>query len=136
MAQTRRLATEADALLVVVDASLPATRSVDWLEQLPRSAVGPIALNKADLCDSAAMNQIRSGLPPSWRPCAVPVSASEGSGLGELVSALLTRFGRERARLNSPAAYTPRQVGLFRKIMGVEDLATARKLLAAVVGVG
>jgi tRNA modification GTPase len=136
MAQTRRVAAEADALLVVADASAPATTVVAWLDHVPRGKVAVLALNKADLCESWTIEQIENVLPTVWRPCAVPVSASQRSGLVTLTDTLLAKLGRTPERLTLPAAYTQRQTAVIRKVSCTNDLFSTREHLARVTGGG
>jgi tRNA modification GTPase len=133
--RTRRLIHEADALVIVLDATeQPGRGLAALLSECAAREAACVALNKADLGepDSAVL----SALPATWRTRAVSVSALARNGLEALGEVLLASLGRTAAVLDLPAAYTPRQAALLGEAGRMVDPGIRRAHLRQVLDVG
>lgn len=117
--RTRELLGQADAAVVVLDAS-EADSGV--LAGFVAAWAGPepacVVLNK---CDRASCDGVRAALPTNWRAMVVPTSATERCGLDALQTMLLTNAGRSVANLDRPAAFAVRQTQLLGEIDANQD---------------
>ncbi len=118
--RTREQIAESDATIVVLDAARDARDDrVRFVDEYADLAPAAVALNKSDLVAptiadatgilTAALNE----LPAAWRPCAVPISARQRSGLEALCDRLLEGMGRHTTELAAPAVFTVRQQRLL-----------------------
>lgn len=111
VARTRRLMAEADAILLVLDATSAARAAqVAFLATHDHLRPACTALTKTDIAGLADTDALRELLPAAWRAQAIAVSGMLRTGLDALCDALLTGAGRTQSVLDDPAAYTARQV--------------------------
>ncbi len=110
--RTRKLMASADAVLLVLDATMPAARSGPELVA-GHAELRPacVALNKFDLIEDEV--QLAVGLHAQWRGLALPISALRRTGLDALVGPLLESVAYDSAALAAPAAFTDRQVEIL-----------------------
>ena len=129
MQRTRRLIETADAVLLVLDASVPTACSSAGL--IPEAtSLNPtcVALNKCDLLESDA--EARAALPASWGDVAVSISAVRRTGLPALTALLRQRVAREASLLSLPAAFTDRQAQALRAAASETEEGFRERVLA------
>ena len=114
--RTQQLLDAADAVLLVLDAGLPAEepRRV-FLAEHRNLRPACVALNKMDLVESDADSQ--AALPQAWRDLAVPISAIRRTDLDVLGARLLRGAGYEVGSLTAPAAFSARQVAALEEAL-------------------
>ena len=126
--RTHRLIREADAVIVVLDATDPAGRATaSFLETYGDLAPVCVALNKSDL-DSFG-DAVRDALPETWRTRTLSVSALAQTGLDALRGELMATLGRTAVDLDLPAAFTQRQATLLKRA----DAARTRRVFKSIV---
>lgn len=129
IAHTGRLITQADAVVVVLDAGKVSSEFVETYGGLRPACV---VLNKVDL--AGGRQAARQALPSAWQPRAVPACAPDGRGLDALVATLMDSLGRGGDVLNLPAPFTPRQADLLRAVAAKRDRNRMRDCLQQLVG--
>ena len=110
--RTRQLMHEADAVVLVLDASdtSASASSLTGLGEGPVPAC--VALNKTDVASS--VDDIRRALQAVWQGRAITISALQRTGLDTLCNAVLTSAGRALDMLELPATFTTRQAALLQ----------------------
>jgi tRNA modification GTPase len=109
VARSRRIIDQADAVLVVLDATPEAAPArAQFLREYANLEPTCVALNKCDLVD--APDAIRETLSPGWQARVVAISAAHRTGLEMLLKRLVVGAGRDERKLDAPAAFTARQV--------------------------
>ena len=112
VARTRKLIQEVDALVVVLDATESGPgRQKAFLETYHDLEPACVTLNKID--QPTPPQSISESLPTAWRPLSLPVSATERTGLDQLLEQLLLGLGRDKNMLDLPGAIPGRQVNLL-----------------------
>ena len=130
IARTRRVLTEADVVVAVVDATVRDALPAELGELAGGSLV--IARNKMDLTDGAAgqsesSQQLRSD-------AVVPVSALQRTGLDELLHEILAAAGRSQAPLELAAPFTDRQSAKLESAATAPDWSTLAAELTGAIG--
>jgi tRNA modification GTPase len=131
--RTRAVASAADAIVVVLDATPAAAEARRaFIQAYGDIRPAAVALNKADLpCDAGA---VAAELPGAWRPAATAVSSTQRSGLEGLLSRLADGLRRDERRLELPGAFTERQVRDLQAAAGATDLKPLRDALRSCLG--
>ena len=125
--RTRELIGQADATVVVLDAS-ELDRGAS--EEFVAAWTGPqpvcVVLNK---CDLASPDEVCADLPEDWRSNVVAASATEHIGLDVMQAMVLASTGRTTCDLDQPAAFAVRQT----RLLGQIEAAHGRKWLRSKV---
>lgn len=112
--RTRQLMDAADAVLLVLDASPPATPiRQEFIAEHADLHPACIALNKSDLTEVEA--EVRASLPAHWRNLVVRISAARLTGFEALAARLLESAGYDTEQLAAPTAFTDRQVNALEE---------------------
>lgn len=129
VARTHRLIEEADAVVVVLDATPEAAEPrAAFLRAYANLWPVCVALNKSDRTASAAA--VVETLPNAWRDRAVAISALRRTGLASLRDTWRANICRAEAALAAPAAFTARQVQLLQTAAGAPDADQLRAALS------
>ncbi len=114
MDHTRAWLEQADAVVVVLDASPPAsaTRGVFVAQAAGFVAPACVALNKSDL--PGVDGRVLAELPRNWRNRAVLISAAARSGIHDIYGIVTASQGRTPGQLTGAGCFTARQEQLFK----------------------
>jgi small GTP-binding protein len=119
--RTHQQAADADAIIILLDATHPPSLTDLALLQQYGSEQTLLALNKTDVAGPTFP------VPAN----ALRLSAKTHTGLDELMTAVLTRLNLHNVTANEPFAFTERQTQILSKLGFTQAVADARELLNA-----